>query len=679
MGISALIITLALAIHRVFVIRKGFLSMYSFKTKRKAMVDSFSSYFELTSRALYAIALNRQGRISFVGKYGFDIYNFLNFQTKFAIVILAQSLLVIIAAMFFLINNQYGVSFGDFLIGKMDFENFAFFFTLITLPFSFMIYSAIFLLRRETKQIHMHFLLRKKEIDSKYCVLPYVVFLSEIPTGTTKASLQADLASILDCKLNDMEIVLFPRMSKLVNLQIEMEELRDKHAHKMKHYYWFYKIFRSKNKYDMMVTKKLEKMEEEYKIRNSKPLVYNGNALVCFYKLDQIQNFYYIHRDFQSQKQKESKIRSELKEKLLSKALGSTVEIKKSFLIGSSDIILKNIDLHAPSYYGVRVILYSGLILIIIFISTPATIIQGFSNLFINNIISSQSNSAFNSGFGKFFLTFFNPLITFLLNFLMIFFINVVGKWQKFSKHSSYQVFVLRMAFSYLIVNMFVLPGFSLGTAKSIFELFVNGQFSIIEIFNNLRFYETGTFYSIFLMQAGSFQFMNSLLIPYIWITSGFSYKAGIDYLKSIRKSAYKKRETDIFEFGYFHSYDCVILYIIVVFGVYQPLIIFTGVFYFAIKSMGTATWLTLYTKDQLYSKNKLLDLTLNRVKFAVVMSYFVLALKCYATGKIFGMIVNTILLLVAITLAIILRKKAFTLRYLFEFKRKTNFGREVY
>jgi hypothetical protein len=372
-------------------------------------------------------------------------------------------------------------------------------------------------------------------------------------------------------------------------------------------------------------------------------------------------------------------VKPELREKLLTKSMNSTINFTKSFMIDSSDILLKNLDLHVPSYFGVRAFLYVGLIVIIIFVSTPATIIQGFGTLITNNIIGTSSTSMFNSTFGKFVLSTLSPIITFLLNFLMIYFINVVGRWQKLTKHSEFQVYALRMSFAYLLVNMFILPGFSLNTAKSIFELFLEGNFSPIQILKNFHFYETGTFYGILLLQASSFNFLNSLLLLHLWIRFGFSFEMSHKYLKTIRRNQYRKLETDGVEFGYCYSYDCVILYVVIVFGIYQPLIVFTSLFYFFIKMAGNATMLVMYFKDQLYDKNKMLDQVLNRLKFAIVMSYFVLAFKCYLSKRTFLLALNSFLLAVSITLAIILRKKTFKLDLLFDFTKKMKTIRQAY
>ena len=671
LAIAGAVIILTLILHRIFIIGRLNIDFFSFSWKRKTPVSSFADYFCLLIKTIIHICFSRQGKIPFIQKYGFVIFSFLNFEAKFLLVITVQSLIMIVVSLLFFVGSEQGITVGDFLIGKLDFENCGFLFTVLLLFFSILTYAAIFILRIETRQAHFHFFLRKKVIESKYALLPRVILLRQIPRDMNRNSLRIALADVIGCDANDMEIILFPKMSKLVNLKIKIDELKDESFQRLQHYYCFYRLLQKRTEYKQRVNARFQKWEAELKLISTKPQIFNGTAILCLYKLEHLQNFYFIHRDFEAHPVNQSQIKPELREKLLSKSMNSIVDIQKSFLIDSSDILLKNLDLHAPSYFGVRVILYVGLLIIIIFISTPATIIQGFSNLIINDIIGTKPTSVFNSSFGKFVLSTLNPAITFLLNFLMIYFINIVGCWQKLSKHSQFQVFTLRMSFAYLLVNMFILPGFSLNTAKSIFELFLAGEFSLIKIFKNFHFYETGTFYSILLLQASAFNFLTSLLLLPVWARFNFSFEMALKYMKTIRKHQYRKLETDVFEFGYFYSYDCVILYVVIVFGIYQPLIVFTAIFYFCFKLAGNLTALVMFFKDQLYDQSKMLDQALNRLKFAVVMSYFVLTFKCYLAKKTFLLAANSILLVLSITLAIILRKKTFSLSRFFDFTKR--------
>ena len=671
LGIACGIIILSLVLHRIFIIGLSTLDFFSFSTKRKAPVKSMLKFIHLLANAMIHICLSRQGKIPFIQKYGFVIFTFLNFEAKFLLAITLQSLIMVFLSLLFLVGNNLGITVGDFLIGKMDFEDLAFFFTLILLVFSVLTYAVIFILRAETRQAHLHFILRRKVAESKYSLLPHVILLRQIPLDMNRNSLRAALADVIGCNPHDMDLVLFPKMSKLVNLKIKLDELNDQSLYRLQRSYWFYKLFKSRSKYEQQINESIERTQEELKLAVSKQQSFNGTAILCLFKLEHLQSLYAVHREFEGQSDRHSQMRTELREKLLSKSMNSIIGVRKSFMTDSSDILLKNIDLHAPSYLGVRVILYVGLALIIVFISTPATIIQGFGSLIANDIIGAKPDSFFSTPFGKFVILTLNPIITFLLNSLMIYFINVVGRWQKLAKHSEFQVFALRMSFAYLIVNMFILPGFSLNTAKSIFELFLAGQFSLVQILKNFHFYETGTFYSILLLQSSAFNFLISLLLLPVWAQFGFSFEMALTYLKDIRKNQYRKLETDVFEFGYFYSYDCVILYVVIVFGIYQPLIIFTAIFYFFFKLAGNSTTLVMFFKDQLYDKNMLLDRTLNRLKFAVVMSYFVLAFKCYLTKKTFLLVLNLFFLAGSITLAILLRRKTFTLDRLFDFLKR--------
>lgn len=86
----------------------------------------------------------------------------------------------------------------------------------------------------------------------------------------------------------------------------------------------------------------------------------------------------------------------------------------------------------------------------------------------------------------------FYVVILYITNLILLFFIERIGKFQKFPRHSLYQGYVMRISFVYLLINNFVIPGFSIGTAKSIFEMFIKSELDINHFVYNLRIYESG-------------------------------------------------------------------------------------------------------------------------------------------------------------------------------------------
>lgn len=58
-----------------------------------------------------------------------------------------------------------------------------------------------------------------------------------------------------------------------------------------------------------------------------------------------------------------------------------------------------------------------------------------------------------------------------LINVLMLWFIDLIGRLQRFSRFSLHQAYVIRVAFVYLLVNMLIIPGLSVDTSNSVFTL----------------------------------------------------------------------------------------------------------------------------------------------------------------------------------------------------------------
>jgi hypothetical protein len=61
---------------------------------------------------------------------------------------------------------------------------------------------------------------------------------------------------------------------------------------------------------------------------------------------------------------------------------------------------------------------------------------------------------------------YFSVALTILFNLLFLYLISVIGRNNRFSKFSRYQRFVLNYSFSYLLLNMVLLPALALSFGR---------------------------------------------------------------------------------------------------------------------------------------------------------------------------------------------------------------------
>jgi hypothetical protein len=90
----------------------------------------------------------------------------------------------------------------------------------------------------------------------------------------------------------------------------------------------------------------------------------------------------------------------------------------------------------------------------------------------------------------------------------------------------------------------------------------------------------------------------------------------------------YRKTEVKTFQYGYYYACDCVIFFIIAVFGIYQPLLYIAGLFYFIFRFSGYLIVISSHYKNEFDSRGQLFSRFLSHIQFAISLSFLVLSIK---------------------------------------------------
>ena len=238
------------------------------------------------------------------------------------------------------------------------------------------------------------------------------------------------------------------------------------------------------------------------------------------------------------------------------------------------------------------------------------------------------------------------PFIIIGMNIFLCFMIERIGSWQKFPKHSLFHHFVFTMFYIYFMLNLFVMPGLLSGTSSSLFEIIAFGGEANGRKIWNTHVYNSGTFFSSLIVQTSLVRMISDMLLVVPFAKARFSYGRMYRHLKSMRKNNVEKRISDVYQFGYNYSMECVMFTLIYVFGIHQPLILFSGLGYLFLRNLSATSALILVFKNQLYMKTKIYDSAISRLVFAVPMSFLVLGIKLYYYEREWYALLNFVLFL---------------------------------
>ena len=662
----AFLIILTVYMHYRFVLRPAVINTYDFSIKQNVTIKSFQGFYDNVYSVFWIIAMFTKDCSRFVNLYGFTIFNFLNFQVKGTIVLFCVTVFSLLSG--FVRFNLAGESFPlvNYMTANYNFTNLVGL-TTANAFFSVIAWCAyIFILHRESRRIHLKVFLHTSFTFSKISLIPHVVYLSHIPKHLTKGEVHQQFAQILDIPKDDFHVILFPKTTKMHKIQFEMDLIKNR-LKSEELLYWA--IFKRTPQKIGELRENLAKLRAQYRDEVQAPYKYTSRGIVCFHNLSDLEKFFQWKVKERSVMAIARKIvKASTTELLLPTTEDSVFRgMKKFFLFSYNDIIFRNLAVKLPAYFLVRFALYILLLMVLIFLTTPMALVQMILGKMYDTEQITRLGQLVKDPKVKLIITMGLPLIICVINLTLLILIDQIGRLQRFGRYSLLQGYVFRVSFVYLLVNMFIIPGMSIGTAKSIFHMILTSEIDLNHLILNLKVYESSNIISLVILQSGAVGFFIILLSFSDAVLNLLNYREVLKWYRKIRKKVYRKHEGDVFEFGYYYSYDTVILYLVIVFGIYQPLIILSGYIYFALKSVANIASLTHYYKEQIYSRCKFIDMALNRIKFALSLSFFVLALKCHVNGFKSYFVLNFSACLVTFGVAIMTKIKSFDVDLLFK------------
>lgn len=643
--------------HRQFILKSCKIKMYNLYLRKNVEIKGLRDYIAQSSEIWFVFVRNSRLRLLFIRKYGMEVFNFLNLEVKFALMSATNCLLIIFTAWFYSAFANVVINPSDFMFGTFNFANHRGLCITFAVLCSVNVYVWIFLVSQNLKSVYTQLFIHKLDAKSQIYLIPSAVYLSNISTKTRKQELEDAIVSTTKIPKEEFSLILYPKIGALVRKKVRIEAADEE-------------IIRLSEKRtaenDAEVTAKIEKLQadiahenQRYKEELSKKVSYTGRGVILFYSVKYLQQFYQysvrlkVKFESQAERADEAQYQEEL---AAEKAAGPGAQetkslttplivgdktivkrIRKHFMFTFLDIIEQNIDVSAKLYLFVRVLLYAVVGFVVLFLTTPMSMIQALTNVMFKDREDQSPTARVQLPESvELLLRIIYPFVIYATNLILLKTVEEVGKLQRLTRHSQYQCYVLRLDFIVLMINMLIIPAFSIGAAKSLFASFISNELDISHLMVNLRLYESSNVLCLIILQNIVTSYISSINNTSDLYGTNFDYRAQMRNMKRNRTKHFHQKADDTFEFGYNYSSDTTCLYISFIFGIYQPILFLIMTTYYVIVGIGNIGCIGGYFKRQFSARTRMADMILNRAKWIVTFCFAILCLKLYVLGDTF-------------------------------------------
>ncbi|EGR32232.1 hypothetical protein IMG5_091600, partial [Ichthyophthirius multifiliis] len=267
-----------------------------------------------------------------------------------------------------------------------------------------------------------------------------------------------------------------------------------------------------------------------------------------------------------------------------------------------NDIVWLNLVGESRGLNFFRQILISIIfIFLFIFLSTPAaifTILQKYIN--INIVFQWVQNIP--QPFGPVLVVYIPALIVVLLNQVVQLFIDLVSiffifyilqmfflkkaQFQKFQRHSTFQISIFRKYYVYLLFNVIIVPCFFMASNAPVYQIITGKvQIQLQEALKRIYTAHNGLVFATIIAQSGSltvFVYINRM--GDIFTNYMSTYLAYNRRIYQNDGKSYLRNTDSVFQYGYFISQMLIILSIVFCFMLTSMWIVISGLFYFIVK-----------------------------------------------------------------------------------------------
>jgi hypothetical protein len=326
-------------------------------------------------------------------------------------------------------------------------------------------------------------------------------------SGIINISRETDVNALMNFSNKRIHVLFLPDVEKLSEIKQEIMELIEAFQYHQETKRTFLLAKSEKDQYEFK--KQLAYLGDKYEKFMTK-VKFSGKALVYFRDLEDVSCLYEMNR---------------LSKRLIRniKYLGNSPRVfrsqvalcRKSFLIDNKDFLFHNMKVNHKKKYFTKILLYTLIVVIFLFISTPNAILQSVAELMKKDKLKRLGWSINPEDAQIWSDIWMNlvPLITLGINALLLILIDFFAYWQHYSTHSACQKFIFRNSFFYMLINMLLIPGLSLSTANSIYKAFKTHDYKLMTLLYSLKDKENDSFFSTLIIQSGIVGFLINLFL----------------------------------------------------------------------------------------------------------------------------------------------------------------------
>jgi hypothetical protein len=239
-------------------------------------------------------------------------------------------------------------------------------------------------------------------------------------------------------------------------------------------------------------------------------------------------------------------------EEALDKLRNQTMKIIMTPITHYRDIFWANMGGTRGFFFFRRVVINLVAILILIFLTTPASLVRSIQKLDfldLDTIISEDSS------FGALLHEVIPPLIIISINQLFLVLIDYAAFMEKHQSFSQCQFSIYQRSVLYLGFNMLIIPALTLVSADPLYEIILSKADSIAEALKNFYFSPTGSFFIIVLLQNACFSSAYHILRGgEIMNAFGSTFLAHYKRQYMNDSERWRKTESDVFQYGFFYA-----------------------------------------------------------------------------------------------------------------------------
>lgn len=185
------------------------------------------SYLRCSIQTFFYVGFGVSERIYFIKAYGLDILNYINFESKFFLLLVLQSLIAFVLCFIRIGFANTPFTLVDLLTGQCPFQDFVGLYTLLAIEFSLLTYCLIGKLKANAREFHYLVMLEDKVYDNKYVIMSNCVYIGRISRSVNKKALEEEIQKALGIYPTDFLLLLFPKLFRLSSLLREMNMIKD--------------------------------------------------------------------------------------------------------------------------------------------------------------------------------------------------------------------------------------------------------------------------------------------------------------------------------------------------------------------------------------------------------------------------------------------------------------------